>query len=158
MTVGQPPRGPIYLLFYSIPSLLVAFVDNPLAVFFDLVPTGAALYAPLHDERGDVVDFRFVRLNPAGQRLLGLPAQPPHTFREYYPHSGPTGLFAQYRTAYLTGQASTYEVPYAGDGLDTSFRLVAQRSGDLLVVNFTDMVEQPRSAVEVALRASQARV
>lgn len=25
-----------------------------------------------------------MRLNPAGQRLLGLPAQPPHTFREYY--------------------------------------------------------------------------
>jgi signal transduction histidine kinase len=134
----------------------VAPVDNPLDVFFDLVPTGAALYAPLYDEAGELVDFRFARLNPAGQRLLGLPAQPSLTFREYFPNSVPTGIFAQYRTAYLTGIASTYDVPYAGDGLDTYFRLVAQRSGELLVVNFTDMAELPQSAVEQSLRESRA--
>ena len=109
---------------------LVASLDNSLEVFFDLVPTGAALCAPVYDHSGELVDFRFARLNPAGQRLLGLPAQPPHSFREYYPHSVPTGIFAQYVTAYLTGQAVTYDVPYVGDGLDTYFRLVAQRSGD----------------------------
>jgi signal transduction histidine kinase len=130
---------------------------NPLDVFFDLVPTGAALYAPIFEAGGNLVDFRFVRLNPAGQRLLGLPAQPPRTFREYYPGSVPTGIFDQYRTAFLTGQASTYDVPYEGDGIDTYFRLVAQRSGELLVVNFTDMSDLPRSAVEQALRESRAR-
>ncbi|RZK87642.1 MAG: hypothetical protein EOO62_38890, partial [Hymenobacter sp.] len=68
--------------------------DNSLNVFFDLVPTGAALYAPIYDADGELVDFRFTRLNPAGQRLLGLPAQPPRSFREYYPTSEPTGIFA----------------------------------------------------------------
>lgn len=135
----------------------MAAVDNPLDLFFDLIPTGAALYAPLYDAEGELVDFRFTRLNPAGQRLLGLPAQPPRTFREYYPNSVPSGIFAQYRTAYLTGQATTYDVPYEGDGLDTYFRLVAQRSGELLVVNFTDMADLPRSAVEQSLRESRAR-
>jgi len=134
----------------------MAFIDNPLEVFFDLVPTGAVLYAPVRDASGEVVDFYFVRLNPAGQRLLGLPAQPPHTFREYYPHSAPTGVFAQHRDSYYTGQASTYEVTYTGNGLDTCFRVVAQRSGALLVVNFTDMADQPDSAVATALRAVQA--
>jgi signal transduction histidine kinase len=141
---------------FSFSSLLVAFPDNPLEVFFDLVPTGAALYGPVFDAGGELVDFRFVRLNPAGQRLLGLPAQPPRTFREYYPSSVPTGIFAQYRAAYLTGQATTYDVPYAADGLDTYFRLVAQRSGELLVVNFTDMADLPHAAAEQALRTSQA--
>lgn len=138
------------------PVVPAASVDNSLEVFFDLVPTGAALYAPILDEQGDVIDFRFVRLNSAGQRLLGLPAQPPRTFREYYPHSVPTGIFGQYRAAYLTGQATTYDVPYQGDGIDTFFRLVAQRSGELLVVNFTDLADLPRSAVEQTLRDSQA--
>ena len=135
----------------------MAAVDNPFEAFFDLVPTGAALYDPLYDEGGELVDFRFRRLNPAGQRLLGLPAQPSRTFREYYPSSEPTGIFARYRTAYLTSQAVTYDVPYEGDGLDTYFRLVAQRSGDLLVVNFTDMADLPSSAVEQSLRESKAR-
>jgi signal transduction histidine kinase len=134
----------------------VAPVDNPLDVFFDLVPTGAALYAPIYNAGGELVDFYFARLNPAGQRLLGLPAQPPQTFREYYPASVPTGIFAQYCTAYLTGHAVTYDVPYTGDGLDTYFRLVAQRSGELLVVNFTDMADLPHSAVEQSLRESRA--
>ncbi len=135
----------------------MAAANNPFEAFFDLVPTGAALYAPLYDEAGELVDFRFARLNPAGQRLLNLPAQPARTFREYYPNSVPTGIFAQYRTAFLTGQAATYDVPYEGDGIDTYFRLVAQRSGDLLVVNFTDMADLPRSAVEQSLRESRAR-
>ncbi len=134
----------------------MASVDNPLEVFFDLVPTGAALYAPVYDAHGELVDFRFVRLNSAGQRLLGLPAQPPLTVREYYPHSVETGIFAQYRAAYLTGQASTYDVPYAGDGLDTFFRLVAQRSGELLVVSFMDIADPPRPGVEQSLREAQA--
>ncbi|MBX0293092.1 PAS domain-containing protein [Hymenobacter sp. HSC-4F20] len=135
----------------------MASIDHPLEVFFDLVPTGAALYAPRYDEQGELVDFCFVRLNPAGQRLLGLPAHPTQTFRELYPHSVPTGIFGQYRAAYLTGQATTYDVPYEGDGIDTFFRLVAQRSGDLLVVNFTDLADLPRSAVEQSLRESRAR-
>lgn len=46
---------------------------------FDLVPTGAGLYAPVFNECGEVVDFQFVRLNPAAQRPLGLPAQPTST-------------------------------------------------------------------------------
>ncbi|RZK22609.1 MAG: PAS domain S-box protein [Hymenobacter sp.] len=154
MLVGGALLALLFALLSS--SLLVATFDNPLDVFFDLVPTGAALYAPVCDPGGEVVDFRFVRLNPAGQRLLGLPAQPPRTFREYYPHSVPTGIFALYCAAYRTGQVATYDVPYAGDGLDTFFRLVAQRCGDVLVVNFTDMADLPHSAVEAALRAAQA--
>lgn len=124
---------------------------------FELLPTGVLLLSPCFDATRQLVDFTLEALNPAGQRLLGLPAQPPHTFREYYPHSGPTGIFVQYCTAYLTGQASTYDVPYQGDGFDTFFRLVAQRSGELLVVNFTDMADLPRSAVEQALRDDRDR-
>ncbi|MGI4735596.1 MAG: PAS domain-containing protein [Janthinobacterium lividum] len=128
---------------------------TPFEVFFDLVPTGAVLYAPVFDASDDVVDFRFVRLNPAGQRLLGLPAHPPRTFREQYPHSVATGIFAQYRTAYLTGDAATYDVPYEQDGSDTVFHVVAQRSGELLVVSFTDTADQSRTPVENALREAR---
>jgi signal transduction histidine kinase len=148
--------SPSFAIVFYLPPVTPA-AATPFEVFFDLVPTGAVLYAPVFDERDELVDFRFVRLNPAGQRLLGLPAQPTRTFREQYPHSGPTGIFGQYRAAYLTGQATTCDVPYAGDGLDTFFRLVAQRSGELLVVNFTDLADLPGSAVEQSLRESQAR-
>jgi signal transduction histidine kinase len=148
--------GGLGLIFPSI-LFIVAHPDQPFEVFFDLVPTGAMLYAPVFDDAGEVVDFRFERLNPAGQRLLGLPKQPPRTFREYYPTSVPTGIFDKYRAAYLTGQAATYDIPYEGDGIDTFFRLVIQRCGERLVVNFTDLSDLPHSAAEQALRDSRAR-
>ena len=155
--LGSAGRVVLLLSFIRSSSLRVAFSDNPLEVFFDLVPTGAVLYAPVFDAQGELVDFRYVRLNPAGQRLLGLPAQPPRTFCAYYPTSVPTGIFAWHRAAYLTGQAEPFDFPYAADGLDTYFRLVAQRSGELLVVNFTDLADLPRAAAEQALHESRAR-
>lgn len=130
--------------------------DNPLEVFFDLVPTGAALYAPVYDELGELVDFRFVRLNPAGQQLLGLPAQPTRTFRACYPPSASTGLFAHFCAAYLTGQVSTFEGPYPSDGRAAFLQLVAQRSGELLVVSFTAMADLPPTAMGAALSLAQA--
>ncbi|RZL09757.1 MAG: PAS domain-containing protein, partial [Hymenobacter sp.] len=139
-------------------SLLVKDTDNPLEVFFDLVPTGAALYAPVYDGVGELVDFRFVRLNPAAQQLLGLPAQPARTLCAQYPRSVPTGLFARYRAAYLTDQASACEVPYpdADDERATFFRLVAQRSGEVLVVCFTALADQLLTAAAADLRQAQA--
>lgn len=119
-----------------------------------MVPTGAVFYAPVLDEQGDLVDFRFVRLNPAGQRLLSMPAQPPGTFREYFPQSVAAGVFEWHRAAYHTGPAAPFDFPYADDGLDIYFRLVARRSGELLLVNFTDMADLPRAGVEQALRDS----
>jgi signal transduction histidine kinase len=132
--------------------------DNALEVFFDLVPTGAALCAPVYNEHGELVDFRFVRLNPACQWLLGLPAQPARTFCGQYPRSVPTGLFAHYRAAYLMNQGASCEVPYpdADDERAAFFRPVAQRSGEVLVVCFTALADRPPAAAEAALRQVQA--
>ena len=49
-----------------------------------------------------------------------------------------------------------YNVNYQADGLDNYFHVAARRSGELLLVSFTDTADQPRTAVEVALRESQA--
>ena len=130
---------------------------TPFEVFFDLVPTGAVLYAPVFDAAGEVVDFRFVRLNPAAQHLLGLPAHPAISFRAHYPHSVTTDLFAHYRTTYLTGEASSYEGAYKDDNANGYYRLVAQRSGELLVVSITTIADLLHVGVEEILQASYAR-
>jgi PAS domain S-box-containing protein len=67
-----------------------------------------------------------------------------------------TGIFAFYRDTFLSGQAGRYDVNYSYDGLDNYFQLSAQRSGEILVVSFTDPSNQPRSAVDVT-EINQAR-
>ena len=67
-------------------------------------------------------------------------------------------MFAQYRTAFLSDSATSYDLAYEEDNVHTFFRLVAQRNGELLVVNFTDMADLPHTGVEETLRTSQARL
>ncbi|GAA4383984.1 hypothetical protein GCM10023186_25700 [Hymenobacter koreensis] len=102
-------------------------------------------------------DFTVEYLNPAGQRMLGLPERPPQSFRTYFPSTEETGVMDFYRHMYKTGQAGCHAVNYQYDGLDNYFRISAQRHGELLVVSFTDTADQNRTPVEEALRESQAR-
>jgi signal transduction histidine kinase/CRISPR/Cas system-associated endoribonuclease Cas2 len=118
--------------------------------------TAVNVLRPLYDPAGELVDFALVYVNPAGQRINGLPEHPDGTLLGRFPHALATGIFDYYRRVYEEGATRGHEVNYQADGLDNYFRLAAQRSGDLLVVSFTDTSDQDRSAVEEALRESQA--
>jgi signal transduction histidine kinase len=109
------------------------------------------------DATGQLVDFSFAYLNPAAQRLLGLPAQPTVTYRQQF--TEPEAGFSFHYAAYLAGGeprhlAANYHQPGA---YDAYFRLAAQRVGELLLVSFTASTEQEHHEVEQALRESQAR-
>ncbi|TGE22733.1 PAS domain-containing protein [Hymenobacter metallicola] len=119
--------------------------------------TGVIYYTPVTDAAGTVLDFRFEYLNPAAQRMLRLPQHPTLTHRQQWPHSEAHGTFACHVDAYLTGEPRTFNVSYQADGYDNDYCLAARRSGHGLLVSFTDTADQPRTAVEMALRASQAR-
>ena len=88
--------------------------------------------------------------------MVGLAERPGGTLLIRFPHAIAAGILGYYRRVYLAGTTTVYEVNYQADGLDNYFRLAARRSGDLLVVSFTDTGDQDRSAVEEALRQSQA--
>jgi len=119
--------------------------------------TGLALYAPLWDTDGQLVDFRIDLLNPAAQRMLGQPARPGGTYLQHYPHTLATGVFAFHRQAFEAGEPAQLKVNYQGDGLDNYFHLAARRVGQGLLVSFTDTADAARTEVELALRASQAQ-
>ncbi|MCR5890201.1 PAS domain-containing sensor histidine kinase [Hymenobacter sp. J193] len=121
--------------------------------------TGVILFRPVLAGAGshDIVDLAYEFLNPSARRMLQLPEQPAETFLTLYPNATVTGIFDFYRNTYNSGEAGRYDVNYQHDGLDNFFHLSAQRSGELLVVSFTDTADQNRTAAEEALRESQAR-
>ena len=115
------------------------------------------LMRPRYEADGEIVDFDGVRLNPAAQQMLRLPECPAESFRTLYPTAKLAGVFDFYCKAFRSNTVARRQNLYQFDGLDGYYLLVAQRYQDLLVVSFTDTNHQPRSAVEEALRASQAR-
>jgi signal transduction histidine kinase len=128
-----------------------------LPALLDLSLTGIVGYTPLTDAAGVVVDLAFAYLNPAAQRLLGLPAEPATTYVQQFPASLANGSFAFHRDALLATEPQHYELLHQADGRDNYLRLAVRRVGTGLLVSLTDTSDYPGSAVEDALRESQAR-
>lgn len=132
----------------SLPS--AAFPEDLLAPLLAISLTGVNLLRPLYDPAGILADFAIEYLNPAGQRLTGLPERPGGTLRTHFPHALAAGIVPFYCRVFETGQTDTYEVNYQADGVDNYFRLAAQRHGEWLVVSFTDNADQSRNSMRHA--------
>ena len=145
---------------FSPPLPSSAPTDELLTALLNVSLTGLILFRPVYAADGHgILDLAYVQLNPAAQRMLALPEHPVGTFLTLYPHAQAAGIFAFYCDAFQAPDGGTrrFDVNYQHDGLDNYFHLQAQRSGELLLVSFTDTADHERSAVEDALRASQAR-
>ena len=121
--------------------------------------TGFILFRPLYSAADPALltDLAYEYVNPAAQRMLELPERPAESFLTLYPSAVETGIFAFHRDTFLAGGTGRYDVNYQHDGLDNYFQLVDRRCGELLLMSFSDTADQPRTAVEAALRESQAR-
>ncbi|WP_375436078.1 PAS domain S-box protein [uncultured Hymenobacter sp.] len=146
------PTSSVPLPLRSLPA------DNLLSDLLAVSLTGVIYYTPIYDPAGsgEIIDFTFNYLNPAAQRMMRMPEQPTLTHKQQWPHSQVHGTFAFHVDAYLTGEPRYYNINYQADGYDNYYRLAARRSGDGLLVSFTDTADQPRTPVEIALREAQA--
>ncbi len=136
-------------------ELLPALLDVSLTGIVLFTP----IYAPAGAAEGEVVDFAFAYLNPAAQQMLKLPPRPTVTYFQQFAQAATSenGGFAFQRKVFVTGEPAFFELNYQADGYDNYFRAAARRVGVGLLVSFTDTADQPRTAVELALRESQTR-
>jgi PAS domain S-box-containing protein len=122
-----------------------------------LLPSGVVYYTPVYDAAGAVVDFQFAYLNPAAQHLLGLPAQPALTYLAQWPGATAYGTFAWLRDAFVAGTPARLDQYYHETAHEKFIQAHACRLEGGLLLSFTDGTDQPRPAVEEALRESRAR-
>ncbi|OUJ69177.1 PAS domain-containing sensor histidine kinase [Hymenobacter crusticola] len=131
--------------------------DTLLLHVLDVSLTGIQLLRPVYAaEEQTPVDFAFVYTNPAGLRISRVTEPLRGTLLENFPHTHAAGVLAYYQRAFAADEPLAYEVNYQADGLDNYLRFQARRSGEHLLVSFTDTSDQPRSAVEESLRLRQA--
>ncbi len=120
--------------------------------------TALNLLRPLYGPGGELVDFSLDYLNPAGQRMVGLPARPGGSVGTHFPHAQGNGLLAFYRRVFETGEAGQFDFHYQTAAIDSFFLVAARRSGEVLVASILDSTyHHDRPALEETLRQSQAR-
>ncbi len=107
------------------------------AALLDALREGVVQLRPVYAEANpaDLVDFAYVQLNPAAQRLLGLPAQPAGTRLAQAP--GQRALLGYCRAAF---GADTAGPPHAyQDARGGHWHVTAQRQGAHLVALFAEV-------------------
>jgi signal transduction histidine kinase len=131
-----------------------------LAGLLDISLAGAVLLTPLYgdDNKQEVRDYAIQYANPAALHMLRLPAEEPMpTYLQHFPNSLANGAFAFLNRVLATGEPARHERNYQADGLDNHYYVAARRVGAGLLLSVTDTADHPRTAVENALRESQAR-
>jgi PAS domain S-box-containing protein len=144
-------------MFPVSPTFAFSSADSLLQATLAVSLTAINLLRPLRGAGEEIVDFTLEYINPAGQRLAGLPERPAGTLRTLFPHAQDNGLLDFYRRVFETGEAGNHDFTYPADGHDTFFLVAAQRSGPLLVVSLTNSASLDQPTVVHALQASQAR-
>jgi signal transduction histidine kinase len=128
-----------------------------LPALLDLSLAGVVCYTPLTDASGRVVDLAFAYLNPAAQRLLGLPARPAATHGQQFPASRTDGSLAQLCAALQTSEPLNVVLRHEAGGHARTYQAAARRVSAGLLVSLAEVTPAPSPATEQALLASQAR-
>jgi PAS domain S-box-containing protein len=128
--------------------------DALLASVLALSPGGVVLCAPLHDEAGTLVDMALTHLNPAAQRLLGLPAQPAAPFTRQFVGSRVDGRWAALRTGFLAPGPGSFPLAWPAGDAPAALHCVGQRVGGGLLLSFSEAPGGPAATAEASLEAA----
>ncbi|WP_266366250.1 ATP-binding protein [Tellurirhabdus rosea] len=114
--------------------------------------SGVLALEAVRDGEGKIVDFRYVTVNKAAERILNQPAEKlrGNLLNTLYPGNVQIGLFSLYVHTTETGEPGHQEVHYNVDGLDSWFDISTQKFGDGFVLTFTDItaIRRANSLVE----------
>lgn len=121
-------------------QLQIEGATERLQAVFDASQSGMFTFAPVRNEQGEVIDFRFVITNP---NFAAYVAQTPQVLQgalgsTYFPGYLHNGVFDMYKHTYLTGEAQRREVHYNVDGHDLYLDLQSTKIQDEVLVTFTD--------------------
>ncbi|MVM30155.1 PAS domain S-box protein [Spirosoma sp. HMF4905] len=84
------------------------------------LPVGLALFHPVRQEDGEVIDFRYELTNPANARTIGLSVDQllNHNLLEAYPAALEQGTFGRLKEVLHTGIPKHYQTLYHINGVD----------------------------------------
>jgi signal transduction histidine kinase len=113
--------------------------DERVNIIFNTAHAGMYTLAPVRDEKGEIIDFRFGLVNQAVATYLGLTAADlaGSLGSQYFPAYKTNGLFDRYVETINTGEPAQFDLHYA-DGYDNFFTINVVKMEDEILATFID--------------------
>ncbi len=105
---------------------------------------GIMAFKSVRDEKSDLIDFRFLLVNPAAERLLGKSASDlvGQDLLEASPEIVLDGLFETFVRIIETGEVLDFEYSTVRSNALRWYRVAGVKLGDGLVMNYSDVTER----------------
>jgi PAS domain S-box-containing protein len=130
---------------------------DALQTVFDAAQTGMFTFRPEYNERGEIIDFRFVMVNAA---ISAYTNKPPKALMgelgtTWFPGYLTNGEFALYKRCFETGEPQRKEIHYVADGRDVYLYLQSVKIGGQLLVTLIDysLLRQSQHELEQTILA-----
>jgi PAS domain S-box-containing protein len=126
---------------------------DELVAALQLLPDPVFILKAVRAPDGSVEELTYAFLNEAAARLHGRPIKAVlgHGHCELFPSVRESGIWDTYLVVIESGSPESLVVPwFEENGVQGSFRLIAARCGDGLLVSVTDVTEQRRAERELA--------
>ena len=140
-----PINGSLVVTFENITeaktaNTLIKEAAKYLQTVIDIAQTGIFVFAPIYDDEGEVVDFRF---RIANRVLASYVGQTPEAIEgalgsTWFPAYHTNGLFAYYKDTFVTGRTNRFDFHYDADNIDVWLDIMATKFGDEVLVTFSD--------------------
>jgi PAS domain S-box-containing protein len=124
-----------------------------LASVLDSSQEGIAALASVRNNQGNIVDFKFLLVNPSAEKIVRIKAEKliERYLLEKLPWTEETGLFDDYVRVVETGEIFSREVHYNFEGIQAWFHVVAVKLGDGLAVTFCDITQKKQDQQELLI-------
>jgi PAS domain S-box-containing protein len=113
----------------------------------------------VRNAKGKIVDFRYLLINPAAEKMIDRPASDllGERMLEHYPSFRTTGLFDRYARVVETGEPYHDEIEHRGDNLDGWYQVTAVKRGDGIAINFRDISERKQIEEQIYVSLQKER-
>lgn len=130
-----------------------------LSAVFNASQSGMFIFAPVKNEMGEVVDFRFVITNPSFAAYVG---QTPDVLKgelgsKWFPGYLTNGVFDMYKKTYLTGETLRQDIHYHVDQHDLYLDLLSTKTQDEVLVTFTDYTNIKKAQLQLQTLVEELR-
>lgn len=109
--------------------------------------TGMMTIEAIYSSSGLIEDFKFVLLNPAAEKILGMKEEDKNkTYLKAFPNAKKSGFFDLYTNVLETGTSVSKEIFYKGEGYNGWYYLsVSKMNETTLVQSFSDITHTRES-------------